>query len=95
MSPKPILGWARGSWEADGYIYFQSATEGLAGLPSGAGSFLIPVPGFVSIDARLAYRLNDSMTLAISGQNLGVSPQQQTSGPKIERSVLATLTVNY
>jgi len=92
---KANLGWASGRWETDAYVYYQSATRGLASLPVGVGSYLTPVPGYVSFDARVAYRLTDWATLAVSGQNLGQSPQQQTSGPKVERRVFATVTVTY
>ena len=92
---KANLGWASGRWEIDSYFYYQSTTRGLESLPFGAGGFLSPVPDYLSADARIAYRLTDWASLAISGQNLGVSPQRQTAGPKVERSVFATLTVNY
>jgi outer membrane receptor for ferrienterochelin and colicins len=92
---KANLGWAGGAWEIDGFLNYQSATEGLTGLPFGSGSFLSPVPDYLSFDARVAYRLTDSTTLAISGQNLGVLPQKQTAGPMVERSVFVTFTVNF
>ena len=99
VTPKHVvkanLGWASGPWEIDGYLNYQSPTQGLAGFPLGVASFLTPVPDYVSFDARIAYRLTDWATLAISGQNLGTSPQKQTSGPMVERSVFVTLTVNY
>ncbi|HXJ00331.1 MAG TPA: TonB-dependent receptor [Micropepsaceae bacterium] len=99
VTPKHVvkahLGWSQGPWEIDGYAYYQSSTRGLVAGPFTAFSFLAPVPDYLSLDARVAYRLTDWATLAISGQNLGVSPQQQTVGPKVERRVFATVTVNY
>ena len=93
---KANLGWASGPWEIDGYLYYQSPTRGLESLPFSVGSFLSPVPDYLSADARIAYRMTDWAMLAISGQNLGLSSQKQTAaGPKVERSVFATLTVNY
>jgi len=90
VTPKHVvkanLGWASGPWEIDSYFYYQSPTQGLSGLPFGTGSFLSPVPDYFSFDARIAYRLTDWATLAISGQNLGSSPQKQTSGPAVERT---------
>jgi len=92
---KANLGWADDRWEVDGFLGYQSATQGLAGLPFSSGSFLTPVPDYVSVDARLAYKPTEWATLSISGQNLLQSPQQQTSGPEVERRVFATLSVNY
>jgi iron complex outermembrane receptor protein len=99
VTPKHVvkanLGWASGPWEIDAYAYYQSPTRGLEAGPFALVSFLSPVPDYLSLDARIAYRLTDWATLAISGQNLGVSPQQQTAGPKVERRVFASLTVSY
>ena len=99
VTPKHVvkanLGWASGPWEIDSYFYYQSPTRGLVAFPFAQGSFLSPVPDYLSVDARIAYRLTDWATLAISGQNLGLSSQKQTSGPKVERSAFATLTVNF
>lgn len=90
---KTGLGWTQGAWEADVYLGYQSNTLGLQ--PSGFGSELVPVGAYVSLDGRVAYRLADWATIAVSGQNLLQSPQQQTSGPDVERRVFATLSVNY
>jgi iron complex outermembrane receptor protein len=99
VTPKHVvkanLGWASGPWEIDSYFYYQSPTQGLESLPFGTASLLSPVPDHFSFDARIAYRLSEWATLAISGQNLGSSPQKQTSGPMVERSVFASLTVTY
>jgi len=92
---KANLGWARGNWEIDGYVYYQSPTRGLATLPLVPGTFLTPVPGYVSADARIAYRLTDWATFSISGQNLLQSKQRQTSGPAVERRIFGTLSVNF
>jgi hypothetical protein len=55
----------------------------------------VPVQAYVSADARIGYRLTEWATFAISGQNLLVSPQQQTSGPKVERRIFGTLSIEY
>jgi iron complex outermembrane receptor protein len=90
---KAGLGWARGDWEVDTYLDYQSSTEGLRFL--GLGTALVPVGAYVSLDGRVAYRLTDWATIAVSGQNLLQSPQQQTSGPAVERRIFATLSANY
>jgi len=89
------LGWAQGPWEIDGYLRYLSEFDSIQGqsafLPSG---LLVRIPDYVSVDARVAYRINDHLTLALSGQNLLDSPQIQTSAPAVERRLLATLTVS-
>jgi iron complex outermembrane receptor protein len=90
---KAGLGWASGKWEVDTHLNYQSDTFGLCRTLTGTA--LVPIGAYVSFDGRVAYRLTDWATIAVSGQNLLQSPQQQTSGPDVERRVFATLSVNY
>jgi iron complex outermembrane receptor protein len=90
---KASLGWTSGSWEADTYLDYQSSTFGLR--TTGFATALAPVGAYVSLDARVAYRLTDWATIAVSGQNLLQSPQQQTSGPAVERRIFATVSASY
>jgi len=88
---KAGLGWNMGDWEADLFLHYQSNTSGLRSM--GQRRDLVPVGAYATADARLAYRLTDNVTLAVSGQNLIDSPQQQTSGPQVERQFFITLTI--
>jgi iron complex outermembrane receptor protein len=90
---KANLGWASGKWEADTYLYYQSNTSGLRATTTGTA--LVPIGAYISLDGRIAYRLTDWATLAVSGQNLLQSPQRQTSGPAVERRVFATVSASY
>jgi iron complex outermembrane receptor protein len=56
---------------------------------------LLSISSYVSVDARVGYRLNDRMTLALSGQNLTDSSQRQTVAPEVERRVLGTFTMRF
>jgi outer membrane receptor for ferrienterochelin and colicins len=87
------LGWSDDTWEVDGYLYYQSETTGMQQYGPGV-AVKATVDGYVSSDARLAYRLNNWATLAISGQNLLPKSQRQTAGPAVERRLFATLTLN-
>ena len=90
---KANIGWTHGKWEADAYLGFQSDVMGLRATE--AGTTLVPVGAYVTVDGRVAYQLTDWATLAISGQNLLQSPQRQTGAADIERQVMATLNVHY
>ena len=87
------LGWAHGPWEIDGYLRYLSEFDSIQGqsafLPGGV---LVRIPEYVSVDARIGYRVNEHLALAVSGQNLLQSPQRQTSAPDVERRVLVTVT---
>jgi iron complex outermembrane receptor protein len=88
---KAGLGWADGHWEADGYINWQSDTNGLR--LSGLGTTRVPVGSFASVDARIGYRLARWATIAVSGQNLLQAQQRQTSGPEVGRQLYLTLSL--
>jgi len=87
------LGWSKGAREIDGYLRYQSRFDSIQGLsafiPAGV---LVRIPDYVSVDARVAYRINKHVTVAVSGQNLLDSPQRQTSAPAVERIVLFTVS---
>jgi outer membrane receptor for ferrienterochelin and colicins len=90
---KTNLGWARDGWEADVAAYYQSATQGLISTFTGSG--LVPVQDDFNADARIGYRINENLTVAVSGQNLLQSRQVQTSGPAIERRVFLNLSAGF
>jgi outer membrane receptor for ferrienterochelin and colicins len=88
------LGWARGPWEADGYLRYESTFYGIerpAMSMSINGETLTPIPNYASVDARVAYKLSDRFTWSLSGQNIMLSRQRQTSGPDVERRVIVTM----
>lgn len=89
------LGWLHGPWEVAAYLRYQSQTDILAaGLPGGP-SILTPIGSYVSMDGRLGYAVNRWCTLSLSGQDLLQSSQKQTSGSRVERRVLGTLSLSY
>jgi iron complex outermembrane receptor protein len=86
---KAGLGWSSGPWEANAFLHFQSGSAGMRRI--GLFRVLVPVQPFSTVDARLAYRLTDQLTLAISGRDLFNAQQQQTSGPDVQRQFFLTL----
>jgi outer membrane receptor for ferrienterochelin and colicins len=90
---KGNLGWARGAWEADGFLYYQSATQGL--FPTATGTAPLSISPYVNADARIGYRINNTLTLSVSGQNLLQDRQRQTSGPEIERRIFLNLLAGF
>jgi outer membrane receptor for ferrienterochelin and colicins len=93
------LGWAHGPWETDGYLRYESAFYGIeqaaTDLAATNGETLTLIPSYVSVDARVGYKLTDRLTLSVSGQNITDSPQRQTSGPDVERRVTGTLKIKF
>jgi len=90
---KANLGWTLDQWEADVAAYYQSNTLGL--IPTLTGTTLTPVKDYLNADARVGYRINDNLTVSVSGQNLLQSRQIQTSGSPIERRVFVNLGASF
>ena len=88
---KTNIGWDRGEWSTDVFLQYQSETIGLRRF--GPKRLFVPIGSFATVDARVAYRLSDAVTLSISGQNLLNGSQQQTSGPDVERQFFVTLSI--
>jgi outer membrane receptor for ferrienterochelin and colicins len=90
------LGCSAGAWELDAFLRYQSSAYGTRGFsetnPNGA---LVHIAGYVSADARAAYRVTQRATLAVSGQNLLHAQQIQTAAAAVERGVMATLSYDF
>ncbi len=90
---KASLGWSHGKWEAGGFLRYESTSYGLTSrFLTGA---LAKIDGHIALDGRVAYKLSDRVTLSLLGQNLAQSSQRQTSGPNVERRVVAGVTVEF
>lgn len=90
---KANLGWAADAWEADAFLYYQSATEGL--FPTPTGTAPLSLSPYANADARIGYRINKNLTLSVSGQNLLHDRQKQTSGPEVDRRVLVNISAGF
>ena len=90
------VGWKHGRWEVDGFVRHQSSFDGIIADDSGStAGMLVPIGSYTTLDGRVAYALNDRITVSISGQNLNRSEQRQTAAPLVERQVLAAFAVHF
>lgn len=87
------VGWARGAWELDllgrwqsAYLDYRLNAERTALLP-------VNVDNYVSMDARVGYRVNAQVTLAMTAQQFNQPLIAETAGPLVERRIIASVTV--
>lgn len=93
---KAYLGWQRGSWQIDIFSRYQSGSNGLAADPAQFGLALVEsIPAYLAMDGRVSYTINDRWLFALSGQNLTRPEQRQTSAPAVERTIFATLSLDF
>jgi outer membrane receptor for ferrienterochelin and colicins len=89
------LGWSHGRWEVDAFLRYKSRFWGYPVVPLGAPRTMAVIIDYVSVDARVGYRLTDNVTLAVSAQNVMQATQQQTAGPPVERRVFGTISAKF
>jgi iron complex outermembrane receptor protein len=93
------LGWADGPWAIDGYLRYESEFQGLRYNPASnivlPTATLVRIPDYVSVDANIAYRFDNGLTLSLSGQSLLQHTQMQTAAADVERRIYLTATVDF
>ncbi len=89
------LGWSGGDWEADAFLRVQSDAIGFTLAPTGTSFVPVPVGPYAALDARIGYRLTDTVTLSLAGQNLATARQAQTSVGQVDRRVVLGLGVQF
>lgn len=71
-----LLGITQGKWDADVSARTYSGRNGFAG----STTYLVPVPSYVNVSARVGYRLNDTFTISAEGWNLLDRNHIETNG---------------
>ena len=80
--------WVQGPWEVDANLHYVSDFQWYD-ITNGA---LAPVNAYATLSSRVGYKLENGLTLALSGQNLLNERQKQTRGLQAERQVLITIS---
>lgn len=85
-------GWSDDRWSVDAYVHYVTAYEAYDQFVT-----IEPSPAYVTLAARVAYRLRDGLIAAVSGQNLGAPRQIQglASGLQAPRRVIFSLTKSW
>lgn len=95
------LHWAQGPWEVDLYARYKSSFTGLHADvfdpldPFKMPQVLVPLSDYTAVDLHVGYRVSEQLRVDVAGQNLLTDEQTQTSGPKVERRLFATLRYNF
>lgn len=98
------LYFTRGPWESDVFVYYKSDFGGLRvdegfvfdpANPAAVPEVLAPVDDYVTVDLHLGYRFSEQLRFDLQARNLLDSPQTQTSGPRVERRVLGSVTYSF
>jgi iron complex outermembrane receptor protein len=89
------LGYSRDKWELDGSIRWQSSYRDFLNDGGYIGLREVQIRDYITLNARIAYKLTDHITLSLTAQQFNTRPIYQTAGAPIERQVLGVLSVRY
>lgn len=88
-------GYSRGPWELNGQARWQSRFRDYRGDPSQNTLSPVEIPNYVTVNSRIAYKLTDNLTLALSAAQLNRSRLLQAAAPPVERRLFLSLTARY
>ena len=80
--------WSKGPWETDANLHYVGDFKWYD-ITNGA---LQPVKAYASLSSRVGYKMDNGVTLAVSGQNLLKAQQKQTRGLEAERQLVASIS---
>jgi outer membrane receptor for ferrienterochelin and colicins len=87
-------GWSSGKWEIDAAARFESSFEGLTGTRAALFT-TTEINNYLSLDARVAYRIRPNLTFSVIGHGITASKQVETSIGSVDRRVLAQLQAKF
>ncbi len=88
-------GYARGPWEFDAQGRWQSRFRDYRTDPNLETLQPVEVGNYVVLNARLAYKVTDNLTLALSALQFNNSHLLQAAAPPVERRVLVNATAQF
>jgi iron complex outermembrane receptor protein len=87
------IGYARGKLELDLMARWQSSYLDFRLTPDRTGLLAVNIDNYMTMNARVGYRLTDSLTLALAAQQFNQSQLSETAGPPVQRQIIVSLTL--
>jgi iron complex outermembrane receptor protein len=89
------LGYSVGRWEADLNARWQSSFCDYRTGPIPLELERVTIGNYVTMNARIGYRLFDNVTVALTAQQLNQASLVQTAGPPFERRFIASVSAHF
>jgi outer membrane receptor for ferrienterochelin and colicins len=89
------FGYTRGPLEIDFLGRWQSSYRDFQISPAPLLLQPVEVQNYVTLNARIGYRITDNFTAAVAVQQFNVSRLLQTAGPPVERRAIAGITARF
>jgi hypothetical protein len=88
------LGYTYGPWEFDAEGMYVKSSAMLHSPDGGDDDAPVPVSGYFSVGNQIGYKINDHLTVSLSGTNLNTHTIVASPYPQIERQVFLTVTAH-
>jgi iron complex outermembrane receptor protein len=89
------IGYTWEKLELDAQARWQSSYQDYRSIGNGFTLQPVVVDNYVTMNARIGYRVAEHVTVALSAQQFNTSRLYQTAAPPVERRILASLTVRW
>jgi iron complex outermembrane receptor protein len=89
------IGYTRDRLEMDLLGRWQSSYLDFQYSPASAQLRPVEVQNYVTLNARVGFRLTDHLIAAVTAQQFNQSRIMQTAGPPVERQIIASITVRF
>jgi outer membrane receptor for ferrienterochelin and colicins len=89
------IGYTWEKLELDAQARWQSSYQDYKSNDNGIYLQPVVVNNYLTMDARIGYRMSEHVTVALSAQQFNTSQQYETAAPPVQRRIIASLTVRY
>jgi hypothetical protein len=88
------IGYSRDKWETDLMARWQSSFLDYRLNAQRTALLPIEVDNYITMTARIGYRLSETLTIALTAQQLNSEYLIETAGPPVERQIILSLTAH-
>jgi iron complex outermembrane receptor protein len=89
------IGYTRERLEMDLLARWQSSYLDFLDMPGSLQLRPIEVKNYITLDARVGYRLTDHFTAAVTARQFNQSRIMHAAGPPVERQIIGSIAVQY
>jgi len=86
------LGYSQDRWELDLMARWQSSYLDYRLDPTRTMLLPVQVDNYVTVNARIGYRLTENLTAALAAQQFNAPALAETAGPPVQRQIILSLT---
>ena len=88
------IGYARDNWELDLRSRWQSSYLDFRLNPARTALNAVNIDNYITMNARIGYRVTDSLTVALTAQQFNQSQLVETAGPPVQRQIILSMSAH-